>query len=180
MKTVTMVRLNGTVWYSWHEEDGCFTNHTAGKFLAFARKLQGSDFRNRFAGDPHRYTFWMESEIRAKHKNGEPLQFPVLYEDTVRIFELIVDGTDDFSLDHDFQLSLSPQYQWIWYLDLDNNMLSVYGGYKLLIDQTHHRNYDIKLELGCDGVPCYMVEFWMLDNLPDVQTLQNTCTEQLL
>lgn len=178
MKTVTMVKMNGMVLYSWREEDGCFISHTPSEFLAFAHKLQGSVFLNQFGNDPHRYSFWTAHEIQAKRKGGEPLHFPVLHEDAVRIFELVADGTDDFGLDHDFQFSLSPLYQWVWFLDLTDGTFSVYSACELLIDWTVMRNYDIGLELGCDGVPCYLSDFWIRRHLPDAEALTKACSDE--
>lgn len=179
MKTITAVKTNGTIWYLWNEQEGVFASYTEGVILAFVHEIKKNPtFQANLKRNPHKYGFWKKAEIETKHGGNEPILFPELMDDETRIFELLADNTDDFSWDNEYCFSLSPNLHWVFLLDLDNNMFSVYGGYKLLIDQTHHRNYDIKLELGCDGVPCYMVEFWMLDNLPDVQTLRNTCSEQ--
>ena len=175
MQTITAVKANGTIWYLWDERDGFFTNYSATIVLALAHELENPYLRARFKRDPHNYGFRKRSEITTKHSGGNPILFPVLMDDDTRIFELLADNTDDFSWDNEFELSVSPDCQWVWLLDLDDNTFSVYGGYKLLIDRTHHRNYDIQLELQCDGIPCFMVELWMLDTLPDVQTLKSVC-----
>lgn len=176
MKTVTMVKRNGTILYSWRERDG-FINHTPGEFIAFARMLQGVDFCNQFFNDPHRFTFWMQSEIEARYRDGCPLKFPVLFEVSIRVFELIAESTDDFSCDNDFRFTASPCFRWVWFLDLDGHTFSVYDAYELLVDRTLMRNYDLRLELGCDGVPSFLKGFWIQGQMPDERKLIKACTE---
>ena len=92
------------------------------------------------------------------------------------MFELVADNTADFSLENDLQFSLSPLYQWICFLDLDERTLSVYSACELLIDWTAMRNYDIRLELGYDGVPCYLQNLWIRGQMPDAAALTKACS----